>query len=541
MKSGFRTFVLAALSVVGLVCGFSSKAQAQPGDYMNYVDVATGLGDVLYACSPPGEPTRLLIVQRNGVIRVMDNGVLQAGAFLNVGSTTVNGVVGLNRLTPSSGTVVISGTTYNIQRYNEQGLLGLAFPPDYVTSRRFYIYYIAPRGSYSLIANPNIVSDTGRTVLARMTTSANPNVANNAEERILQFDQPYVNHNGGCLQFASDGMLIVSTGDGGSANDPQNRAQDCRLSISGVANLNSWFGKLLRLDVSGATGYTVPATNPFVGQTQLGEPCRPEIYSYGLRNPWRYSFDRLTGDLWIGDVGQNIWEEVDYSPAPLSGSGANYGWKSLEGNSAFASIAPFPTGGFTAPVYVYPHSVMLPTYPSTLIGVSITGGYCYRGNKIQAYRGRYFFADFSTSRVLSFRMINGVRTDFLDHTSQLTGPSPAFSQIASFAEDADGELLVCSLAGRVRRLVPQTLFAGANVCDIADHAGEIAPNGVVNEGDYNAFFQAFFEEYLLAWPADISNSAGDISPMYAGGVAGAGPDGMVNEGDYNAFFQSFFN
>ncbi|MBL0871173.1 MAG: PQQ-dependent sugar dehydrogenase [Phycisphaerales bacterium] len=538
-----------------MVFAATGAAMAQPGDYANYADVVSGLGDALYAAYPPGEPNRLIIVQRNGIIRVVDNGVLQANAFLSLGSTTAGTTVAQNRITPTGGTVRIDtngnvvasgGTVYTVSRANEQGLLGLAFDPDYATNRRFYVYYTAPRGNWQ-VTSATTATDRSQTVVARYTTSANPNIANTAEERILTFNQPFWNHNGGCMQIGSDGLLYITTGDGGSGNDPNNAALDLRSTISGSANVDSWMGKILRIDIRTTTGYTVPASNPFVGQSQLGDPCRPEVYCYGLRNPWRFSFDRLTNDLWIADVGQDLWEEINFAPSPTRGAGFNWGWRAREGSVNTAnSASPFSNANAVDPVYVYPHSTTQAgggAYLSTQTGISVTGGYVYRGSAIPGWRGRYFFADFGTARIWSFRYINGQRVDFQDHTSQLTGPSGTISQIASFGETPTGELLIVQLNGRVRQIVPQTLANTSQfvASDIAQDTGDPGTNGVVNEGDYNLFFNSFFlENYVESWPADIANSAGDVSPQYATGVVGGGPNGVIDEGDYNAFFNNFF-
>lgn len=546
------------LSVVASTAAIT-PAFAQTGDFMNYADVATGLGDALYAVVPPGEPNRLMIVQRNGIIRVVDNGVLQANAFLSLGSTTAGTTVAQNRITPTGGTVRIDtngnvvasgGTVYTISRANEQGLLGMAFDPNYATNRRFYVYYTGPRGNWQ-VTSASTATDRSQTVVARYTTSsASPNIANVAEERILTFPQPYWNHNGGCMQIGPDGFLYISTGDGGSGNDPGNGALDLRRSVTGVNNDESWLGKLLRIDISATTGYLVPATNPFIGQTQLGEPCRPEIFAYGLRNPWRYSFDRQTGDLWIGDVGQDFWEEINFAPAPSRGAGNNYGWRAREGfvastvSGSPSAEFPFSVVGAVNPVYVYPHSTTQAggsAYLSTQAGISVTGGYCYRGAAVPAYRGRYFFADFGTSRIWSFRLVNGVRTDFIDHTSQLTGPAPAISQIASFAEDASGELLVVQLNGRVRRLVAQYPRAGVSPADIADGQGDPLPAGFnpgVDGGDFDCFFNFYFDVSPGNAVCDIAYGDGEPLPPF--GAAGGFNPG-VDGGDFDCFFNFYFN
>lgn len=313
---------------------------------------------------------------------------------------------------------------------NEQGLLGLAFPPDYAKKGYFYVYY---------------TMRTGDNVLSRFFTTENPNLADpNSEEQVLTLPHPqYQNHNGGQLAFGPDGYLYIGVGDGGSGGDPFGNAQN-------PASLN---GKLLRIDVemetsiykpssglntiiwdfnclNGAginypTAYLIPASNPF-----LDDPgYRPEIWALGLRNPWRFSFDRENGDLYIADVGQDRWEEINYQPAGSPG-GQNYGWNTLEGKECYGSVFCDPNG-LTLPVHVYPNS----SSPNC----SITGGYVYRGDEIPALEGVYFFGDFCSGSIW------GLQTDG-DTWEQVLLTSTSF-MISAFGEDEQGEIYIADMVG----------------------------------------------------------------------------------------------
>jgi glucose/arabinose dehydrogenase len=246
-------------------------------------------------------------------------------------------------------------------------------------------------------------------------------------DTILAVDQPYTNHNGGLIVFGPDGYLYVGLGDGGSGNDPQNRAQ----------NPGTLLGKMLRLDVNGALPYAIPPDNPFVGRVGT----LPEIWALGLRNPWRFSFDRVTRDLFIGDVGQNAREEVSVQPGNSPG-GENYGWRIMEGSEC--------SGGGTCNMA----GLVLPAvdYPNPGDGCAVTGGYVYRGAAITGLAGAYFYADYCRAWIRSFRYVNGQATDHRDWSSKLM-PQGA---IASFGEDARGELYVVAHNGRVWRVVRQT-------------------------------------------------------------------------------------
>jgi len=318
--------------------------------------------------------SRLFVVEQGGVIKILnDDGSVNSTAFLDIDS------------------IVGSG--------GERGLLGLAFAPDYATSGRFYVNY---------------TNNNGDTVISRYTVSANPDVANTTGTILLTISQPFSNHNGGKIAFGQDGFLYISTGDGGSGGDPGNRSQDT----------NNLLGKMLRIDVSGSS-YTNPSTNPFVSGGGA-----PEIYAIGLRNAWKFSFDKMNDDLWIADVGQNAFEEinrVDNSGTP----GDNYGWRCYEGNNNFnvESSCP-PLSATVAPVSEYVHQ-------NTTNGFrcSITGGYVYRGAMYPAFTGKYFYADFCTEEI-------GILTNNgSSWTNAWQLPNISWSW-TSFGEDNDGELYV---------------------------------------------------------------------------------------------------
>ncbi|MGH8648275.1 MAG: PQQ-dependent sugar dehydrogenase, partial [Burkholderiales bacterium] len=305
----------------------------------------------------------------------------------------------------------------------EQGLLGLAFDPQYAVNRRFYVSY---------------TDKSGTSVIARYLRDQNdPNVAVNAADRIiLTVDQPFENHNGGMIAFGPDNYLYIGLGDGGSGGDPGNRAQ----------NLGELLGKLLRIDVSQGTqapmaAFAVPPNNPCVGQAG----AREEIWSMGLRNPWRYSFDRQSGDLYIADVGQGAREEVNVSTAASgAGKGINYGWRILEGSMCFNPPAMCNITGLQLPAVEYDH----PT------GCSITGGYAYRGAAIPALQGTYFYGDFCAGFVRSFRFVNGQVTEHADWLVLRPGAIQPGATITSFGEDAAGELYIMTSQGGLFRIVP---------------------------------------------------------------------------------------
>jgi glucose/arabinose dehydrogenase len=340
--------------------------------------------------------TRLFVVEKGGAIKILnrDTGALIA-TFLNIGGP---------------GGLISTGS--------EQGLLGLAFDPEYAVNRRFYVSY---------------TDTSGASVVARyLRHLTNSNLALTPADRIiLTVPQPFANHNGGMIAFGPDNFLYIGLGDGGSGGDPDNRAQ----------NSADLLGKLLRIDVSEATqapqpAYAIPPDNPCVGQTG----ARQEIWSIGLRNPWRFSFDRLTGDLYVADVGQGAREEVSVSTAAGSGGrGINYGWRITEGTECFPIGSMCSTDSLTLPVVEYNHVNNNCS--------SITGGYVYRGAVVPALEGTYFYADFCRGFVRSFRL-NGMVIEHADW------PTLAGGNISSFGEDAAGELYIMTSGGGLFRIVP---------------------------------------------------------------------------------------
>jgi len=340
----------------------------------------------LYLTSPPGD-SRLFIVEKGGAIRIVKDGSLLPLPFLDL--------------------------SWKVSGGSEQGLLGLAFDPGYATNGRFIVHYTDVSGN--------------TTLSAYRVSATDPDQADPATETILlTVEQPFSNHNGGQIVFGPDGMLYLGLGDGGSGGDPGGRGQ----------SLADLLGDILRLDVSSSTSYTVPPDNPFVGQTG----SRPEVWSYGLRNPWRFSFDAATGDLYIADVGQNVWEEVDVVAAAAgAGRGANFGWNVTECRHCYASPG-CDTSQFTMPVLEYSHAQ----------GCSISGGYVYRGAAIPALQGHYFYADFCSGWVRSFRMQDGQAVEPYQWPTLTPGGS-----VTSFGQDAAGELYIMIAEGRVFRIVPQ--------------------------------------------------------------------------------------
>lgn len=304
---------------------------------------------------------------------------------------------------------------------NEEGLLGLAFAKDFQTSGKYYVNYTNKRGN---------------TQITRFTSEDRRTTDPATAEIILEYPSEYENHNGGWISFGPDGFLYIANGDGGAGNDPNNRAQ----------SLDTFLGKILRIDVSPEKGYRIPPGNPFIGKSG----AKPEIWAYGVRNPWRNSFDRETGDFWMADVGQNHWEEINFMPAG-KGAGANYGWRPREGAVATPAkgVGGKAPAGAIEPVHVYRHG------SGETEGLSVTGGYIYRGKAIPELRGRYIFADYQNPRIWSFKPENGKATDFKDHTRQLQPEKARINLISTFAEDNDGELFIIDHTGPIYQIVPE--------------------------------------------------------------------------------------
>ncbi len=388
--------MLTRLSALLLVSCFAlPPADAQT---LRTTRIAQGFSLPLYVTSPPNDAARLFVVEQAGRIEIIKNGTVLPTPFLNITS------------------IVLSG--------GERGLLGLAFHPNYAANRRFYVYYTR--------------QTDGAIVVARYTASENPDRANpGSAQTVIVIPHPGAsNHNGGCIQFGPDGYLYFGTGDGGSSGDPPCNAQNGLVLL----------GKILRIDVNGASPYVIPPTNPFVGDPAFLD----EIWAYGLRNPWRFSFDAVTGDLYTGDVGQDTIEEVDFQPGSSTG-GENYGWKIMEGNNCFSSancINPPPCNSplFTDPIWTY-------THPGG--NCSVTGGYVYRGNLIPSLRGTYFFADYCSAKIWSFQFVGGAVTNFTDRTAELAPRGATINSITSFGEDANGELYIVDQGGEIFKILPR--------------------------------------------------------------------------------------
>lgn len=373
-------FSALALVVLLVACGGGDSGTAPPVSLrLERIDAGLALDFPVFLTTPPADAAGLFVVEKGGKIKVVNKATRSLiGTFLDVAALVSSG--------------------------SEQGLLGLAFDPQYASNGRFYVSY---------------TDTSGNSVIARYLVSSDPNVAvSTADVIILTLTQPFSNHNGGMIVFGRDGMLYIGFGDGGSGGDPGNHAQ----------NQNDLLGKLLRIDVSSATAplaYSIPSDNPFVGVSGK----REEIWSFGLRNPWRYNFDRQTGDLYIADVGQGNWEEVDVSTvAGGAGKASNFGWNKMEGNHCYPPGSSCTTAGLTLPLIEYDHSNN---------ACSIIGGYVYRGAAIPALQGTYFYGDFCAGFVRSFRLVNGSATQFFDWTALRPGGG-----ITSFGEDTAGELYI---------------------------------------------------------------------------------------------------
>lgn len=348
--------------------------------------VAQGLSAPLFVTAPRSDSSRLFVVEQGGRVRIIRNDTLLGRNFLDLRGRVSTG--------------------------NEQGLLSIAFHPNYAANGYVFVSY---------------TNTAGDTRVVRHHVSADPESLDvTAADTILSLDQPYANHNGGLVAFGPDGFLYVGLGDGGSGNDPENRAQD----------LDSLLGKMLRLNVNGALPYTIPASNPFAASAT----ARPEIWAYGLRNPWRFSFDRANGDLYVADVGQGTREEVNRQSGASAG-GENYGWRIMEGFVCRGGGACNQSG------------LMLPLvdYINGDDGCAVTGGYVYRGSALPAFAGTYFYADYCQRWIRSFRYANSLLEDHWDWSSKLDAQGP----ISSFGEDARGELYVVAHNGRVFRVVHQ--------------------------------------------------------------------------------------
>jgi len=380
-----RSLLLVTIALVVLPAGAQAASSGSRASGFKLVKIATGLDAPTYLTSPPGD-SRLFVVQQNGLIRIIKDGQLQATPFAD-----------LTKLVTAGG---------------EQGLLGLAFHPDFAKNGRLFVYYTA-RSQHQQVWE--------------LHARSGADTISGSRRLLIDMADPFSNHNGGDLVFGPDGYLYIGTGDGGSGGDPGERSQNVKVPL----------GKLLRIDVDkhpSGRPYGIPAGNPFA-KNHRGLRL---VYAWGLRNPWRYSFDRKNGDLWIGDVGQNAWEEVDHV-ARGKGLGANFGWSHLEGTHLFDESHPLSGGGhIVAPVAQYSHS----------LGCSITGGYVYRGPSIPGLDGRYVYADYCSGRMWTLRASGG-RYTVSDVTSLAS--AGGLKTPVSFGEGSDGSLYVLSGQGEVYR------------------------------------------------------------------------------------------
>ncbi len=418
-----------------------------------FQQVASGLSSPVFVTNAGDGSGRLFILEKAGRIRIVKNGALLSQPFLDISS-------------------IVKSTN------SEQGLLGLAFHPSYASNGYFYVAYTATRPSDSV---GSILT------LARYTVSTDPDVASSASASVLLTIQhpSQGNHNGGMLAFGPDGYLYWSTGDGGSGGDPPNNAQ----------NLGVLLGKLLRLDVDSASPYAAPSSNPFFSSPNANTKL---IWAYGLRNSWRYSFDRLTGDLYIGDVGQSAWEEVDFQPAGDPG-GENYGWRLMEGFHCYnPSTNCDPLNVTTLPVTEYGHS------PEC----AITGGYVYRGSNFPALYGRYFYGDYCSGKVWSLYNDGGWTVEQLVDTPY---------SISSFGQDEAGDLYLVDLGGSVYRIVYQAHAVSTSISSSLMSSTDVVTGQTI--------FQSFLGR--LDGPVKVKDENG--APIFTSQVVLSGPGNSFNE------------
>ncbi len=379
------------------------------GENLAVVKIADVPSKAIYITQPLSEKNRLFVVHQGGTINIiLDNKVLKQ-PFLDISDRVHNSI------NPGS----------------EKGLLGLAFHPNYKNNGYFFLNYV----------NKNNTS-----VVSRFSVTKNSNLADKHSEKILlRLDQPFDNHNGGHLTFGpKDGMLYIGFGDGGSSGDPLNNGQ----------NLNTLHGSILRIDVDNGDPYGIPQDNPFVGQKNI----KPEIFCYGLRNPWRFSFDKKTNDLIIGDVGQDFWEEINWTSWDQS-KGNNFGWNIMEGMHCYDSEDFCDTTNLILPIHVYPNNapylkILIGMDDKEIAGCSVIGGYVYRGKEHTSLFGSYIFGDYCTGRIWSFKLKNKKISSFRNIRSELKKYSielPMF--ISSFGKDSTGELYVVDYFGAIYKFI----------------------------------------------------------------------------------------
>ncbi|MBD3257505.1 glucose dehydrogenase [candidate division GN15 bacterium] len=413
------------------LCVASAPGKANADTPLTLDPYLTGLSSPILILPMPGDTTRELVVEQGGRIRLIENGVIQPNFFLDIQSRVRSG--------------------------GEQGLLGLAFHPDFANNRYVYVYYTAG------------IPD-GQSTVERFTVYPDLDSADiNSDFVIFTQSQPAANHNAGMIDFGPDGYLYIALGDGGGAGDTDNNAQ----------TRTTFLGKMLRIDVDGGSPYAVPPDNPFVGDPATLD----EIWAIGLRNPWRWCFDGLTGDLWIADVGQGDWEEVNFAPASDTG-GLNYGWRLKEGDNCYnPSTNCDPLDTLYDPIHEYSHS----------LGCSITGGFVYRGCAVPDLDGAYFFGDYCSGRIWSFKYDGSSVLEFTERTSELG--NPGFG-LVSFGYDYQGELYLVYSDGDIFKLVPDGVPSqcGVEPCCSGPSVGNVdgSPDDAVTLGDLTVLIDHLF-------------------------------------------------
>ena len=379
---------------------------------LSSVLIADGYKKPVFITSSPNNAKLLYIVEQAGLIKLINDGKKLSRPFFDINKRVVNP----NR--PG----------------DERGLLGFAFHPNHTNNGKFYINYM---------------DNDGNTIISEFSTNSELRADHKSERIILKLKQPYGNHNGGDIQFGPDGYLYISIGDGGKAGDPLNAGQD----------LSSLFGKIIRIDIE-QEPYGIPKSNPFFGQKDK----REEIWAWGLRNVWRFSFDKQTGDKYLADVGQNKWEEVNFEPASSKG-GLNYGWRIMEANHCYDPKENCPTEGLIKPIIEYPNDANHPAFAFRIIeelsfsetdveGCSVTGGYVYRGQKIKSMQGQYIFGDYCSGNIWTLKVVNGKAINFKNRTEEINiGGGEFTTYISSFGQDSDGEIYIIDYNGGIYKLI----------------------------------------------------------------------------------------
>ena len=379
---------------------------------LSSVLIADGYKKPVFITSSPNNAKLLYIVEQAGLIKIINDGKKLSRPFFDINKRVVNP----NR--PG----------------DERGLLGFAFHPNHTNNGKFYINYM---------------DNDGNTIISEFSTNSELRANHKSERIILKLKQPYGNHNGGDIQFGPDGYLYISIGDGGKAGDPLNAGQD----------LSSLFGKIIRIDIE-QEPYGIPKSNPFFGQKDK----REEIWAWGLRNVWRFSFDKQTGDKYLADVGQNKWEEVNFEPASSKG-GLNYGWRIMEANHCYDPKENCPTEGLIKPIIEYPNDANHPAFAFRIIeelsfsetdveGCSVTGGYVYRGQKIKSMQGQYIFGDYCSGNIWTLKVVNGKAINFKNRTEEINiGGGEFTTYISSFGQDSDGEIYIIDYNGGIYKLI----------------------------------------------------------------------------------------